>query len=458
MLVVRGGTVVTAEADPVAADVLVDGERVVTVGEVGEVPDALVVDAAGCLVVPGGVDAHTHLDSPQSGTVSTDDFHTGTVAAAFGGTTTIVDFAVQGPGTTLQDTLATWAGKADGRAVVDYGFHVIVTSLGEAELGAVDELLGEGVTSLKLFMASPLMVDDATIYRVLERAGAGGGMACVHAENGAVIDLFIGRALAEGRGAPRWHAPTRPVLAEAEAAHRAIKLAELADAPVYLVHLSTGEAVAEVAAAQAAGRPVFAETCPHYLVLDDARYTDDARETAKYVISPPLRPAAQAASLWAGLAAGTLAAVTSDHCTFCLDGQRDRWLDDFAGMPNGGPGIEHRLSLVYSEGVAAGRISQRRWVELVAAGPAKLFGLWPSKGTIRPGSDADLVVFDPAATQRVSAATHHMNIDYSIYEGFELTGAVRTVISRGEVIVDRGKATARPGRGRYLRRGPSGRP
>jgi dihydropyrimidinase len=472
-ILIRGGTVVTADEAPAGADVLVEGERVRAIGRSGggfDAPGARVIDATGCLVVPGGVDAHTHLDSPQSGTISSDDFHTGTVAAAVGGTTTVIDFANQEPGRTVQDALEIWQAKAQGKAVVDYGFHVIVTRLGEADLPAVDHLIREGVTSLKLFMATGLGVDDATILRTLERAGAGGGMCCVHAENGAVVDLMVARALAAGRGAPRWHGATRPVLAEAEAAHRAIVLAELADAPVYLVHLSTGEAVAEVAAARERGRPVFAETCPHYLVLDDSRYVDDPREAAKYVISPPLRPAGQAAALWSALSDGRLQAVNSDHCTFCLDGQRDRWLDDFSGMPNGGPGIEHRLSLVYSEGVATGRFGLRRWVELCSAGPARLFGLWPAKGTIAPGSDADLVVFDPAAEQTVSATAHHMNIDYSIYEGMRLTGAVRTVLSRGEVIVDREARpdgtfgppqplpAARPGRGRYLHRGPSGRP
>ncbi|HEV7420347.1 MAG TPA: dihydropyrimidinase, partial [Mycobacterium sp.] len=347
---------------------------------------------------------------------------------------------------------------AEGKAAIDYAQHIVITELAAGSLSQIDELVAEGVTSIKMFMAYPgeLMVDDATMFQVLERAGQVGALCCIHAENGPVIDVLVRRALAEGRTNPSWHGRTRPELAEAEATHRAIALAEMADSPIYIVHLSCAEALAEVTSARDRDRPVFAETCPHYLFLDSSVYDDETFDTAKYVLTPPLRPARHHADLWRGLRTDDLQVVSTDHCPFCLNGQKTIGAHDFSKIPNGGPGIEHRLQLLYSGGVAAGRLSLRRMVDVFAATPARLFGLYPRKGTIAVGSDADFVVFDPAGSTTISADTHHMNVDYSLYEGWRLSGAVRTVIAAGRAIVDNGVFTGKPGAGRYLARDASG--
>lgn len=455
-MLIRGGTVVTANAI-VAADILIAGERISQVQTgISAPPGATVIDASGLWVIPGGVDPHTHLDMPLGDITSADDFETGTRAAAFGGTTTIVDFATQSRGCNMRVALDTWLKKAGGRACIDYGLHMIVTDLGASGLEDMDDLVREGVTSFKLFMAYPnsLMVDDATIFQALSQAVRNGALICVHAENGSVIDVMVGRALAEGRTAPVFHALTRPPQAEAEAVHRAIALAAIAGAPVYIVHVSSEDALDEVRQARGRGLPVFAETCPHYLLLTIQELERPNFEGAKYVLTPPLRTKEHLAKLWDGLKSGCLQVVSTDHCPFRFADQKILGKDDFTRIPNGGPGIENRLQLIYHYGVNAGKLSLNRFVELTSTAPARLFGLYPQKGEIAEGSDADLVLWDPDAVHTITAKTHHMRVDYSMYEGFQVRGNARTVISRGEVIVDRERFLGKRGRGRYLKRAP----
>jgi dihydropyrimidinase len=451
---IQNGTVVTSERS-FAADVLIEDERIREIGPA--IPPASAerfIDARGLYVLPGGIDVHTHLDMPFGGTTSSDDFETGTRAAAFGGTTTLIDFAIQPKGTRMRDALDTWWKKADGKAVIDYGLHMILTDLGEAGLEDMDSMVGEGVASFKLFMAYPgvLMVDDATIFKALSQTAKNGALICMHAENGGVIDVIVRRALAEGKRAPVYHALTRPVRAEAEAVHRAIAMAEISGAPVYIVHLSSEDALNEVREARDRGVPAFAETCPQYLLLSVEELARPNFEGAKYVFTPPLREKHHLDKLWHGLAHDQLQVVSTDHCPFCFNDQKQLGIDDFTKIPNGGPGVENRLQLIHHHGVNQGRISLNRFVELVSTTPAKLFGLYPCKGEVAVGSDADLVLWDPLADHLISAATHHMRVDYSMFEGYRVKGNARTVLSRGEVLVDNGTFLGRPGRGRYLRR------
>jgi dihydropyrimidinase len=451
---VRNGTVVTATQTR-KADVLIEGERISQVGErLAEGPGGKVIDATGMYVMPGGIDVHTHLDMPLGAISSADDFETGTRAAAFGGTTTIVDFATQARGTRMRDALDCWWKKAEGRASIDYGLHMIVTDLANSGLEDMDDMVAEGVASFKLFMAYPntLMVDDATIFKALSRTAGNGALVCMHAENGGVIDTLVARALAEGKTAPVYHALTRPALAEAEAAHRAVALAEIAGVPVYIVHVSSEDALNQVREARDRGVPAFAETCPHYLLLsiDELRRPDF--EGAKYVLTPPLRPKEHLPKLWDGLKHDHLQVVSTDHCPFCFADRKALGLHDFTRIPNGGPGIENRLQLIYHHGVNSGRISLNRFVEIVSTAPARIFGMYPRKGEIAAGSDADLVIWDPNAEYTISARTHHMRVDYSMFEGFQVRGNARTVLSRGEAIVDGGHFLGKPGRGRYLKR------
>jgi len=454
MILIQNGTVVTAR-DTVKADVLVEGEVIKEVRE--GIPAGAadrVLDATGMYVIPGGIDCHTHLDMPFGGTTSADDFETGTRAAAFGGTTSIVDFAIQGRGTKMRAALDTWWKKAEGRACIDYGLHMIVTDLGGAGLEDMDEMVDEGVASFKLFMAYPnvLMVDDATIFRALSQTAKNGALICMHAENGSVIDVIIARALAEGKTAPVYHALTRPPRAEAEAVHRAIAMAEIAGAPVYIVHLSSEDALHEVREARDRGVPAFAETCPQYLLLSIEELERPNFEGAKYVFTPPLRPKEHQPKLWDGLKHDHLQVVSTDHCPFCFEDQKILGKDDFTKIPNGGPGIENRLQLMYHHGVNKGQLSLNRFVELTSTTPARIFGMYPKKGEIAPGSDADLVIWDPDAALTISAKTHHMRVDYSMFEGYEVRGNARTVLSRGEVIVDGGEFLGKAGRGNYLKR------
>ena len=452
-LLIKNGTIVTA-TDSYKGDVFVDGETISTIGTSLAMPADRTIDATGKYVFPGGIDVHTHLDMPFGGTTSADDFESGTIAAAHGGTTTIVDFAIQYKGQTLHHAWETWMKKAEGKAAIDYGFHMIITELSDQVEQEMDALVRQGVTSFKLFMAYPgvFMLDDATIFRALLRTGKNGGTICMHAENGGVIDVLVKRALAEGKTAPKYHALTRPARAEGEATHRAIALAEMADVPVYIVHLSAAEALEMVTEARDRGLPAYAETCPQYLFLSYENYEEPGFAGAKYVMSPPLRAKATQDLLWRGLAFNDLQAISTDHCPFCMKEQKTLGADDFSKIPNGAPGIETRMSLVYDGGVRTGRISLNRFVELTSTSPAKIFGLFPRKGTIAPGSDADIVVFDPERTIRLSSKTLHMKVDYNPYEGREVTGATDTVVSRGRVIVDAGTFTGRTGAGAFLKR------
>jgi len=450
--------VVTAEKT-FAADVLIEGETIqdVRAGIPAE-PRHEVLDAAGMLLLPGGIDAHTHLDMPFGGTTSSDDFETGTRAAAIGGTTTLVDFAIQARGTKMRDALDTWWKKAESKACIDYGLHMIVTDLPEAGLEDMDDMVREGVASFKLFMAYPnvLMVDDATIFRALQQTSKNGALICMHAENGSVIDVIVRQALAEGKTAPIYHALTRPTLAEAEAVHRAIALAEMAGVPIYIVHLSSEDALNQVREARDRGLPAFAETCPQYLLLSIDDMQVPGFEGAKYVFTPPLREKQNLPKLWDGLKTDNLQVVSTDHCPFCFEDQKALGKDDFTKIPNGGPGIENRLQLLHHHGVGAGKITLNRFVEITSTAPARIFGMYPKKGAIAVGSDADIVVWDPKAEHLISAKTHHMRVDYSMFEGFKVTGNARQVFSRGELIVDKGQYVGRAGRGEYLRRAARG--
>jgi dihydropyrimidinase len=451
---IRNGKVVTS-THTIDADVLIEGELIKEVrAAIPADSAAKVIDAAGMYILPGGIDCHTHLDMPFGGTTSADDFETGTRAAAFGGTTTIVDFAIQPRGTRMRDALDTWWKKAEGKACIDYGLHMIVTDLGACGLEDMDDLVDEGVASFKLFMAYPnvLMVDDATIFKALAQTAKNGALICMHAENGSVIDVIIARALAEGKTAPVYHALTRPPRAEAEAVHRAIAMAEIAGAPVYIVHLSSEDALNQVREARDRGVPAFAETCPQYLLLSIEELERPNFEGAKYVFTPPLRPKHHLPKLWDGLKHDHLQVVSTDHCPFCFEDQKILGKDDFTKIPNGGPGIENRMQLMYHYGVNSGQLSLNRFVEITSTTPARIFGMYPRKGEIAPGCDADLVLWDPGALYTISAATHHMRVDYSMFEGYKVNGNARTVLSRGEVIVDGGEFTGKPGRGNYLKR------
>jgi dihydropyrimidinase len=450
---IRNGRVVTA-VDDYRADVLIEGETVSTIGAKLDVEADVVIDAAGKLVIPGGIDPHTHMELPFGGTQASDDFRTGTIAAAHGGTTTIIDFAVQYKGQALREGLDAWHAKAEGKAVVDYGFHLVVTDLEDGRVPELYKAMDEGVSSFKLFMAYPgvFLADDATIFRAMSAAGGRGGLICMHAENGIVINEIIKRALAEGRTAPKYHALTRPTIAEAEGVHRAIRLSEMAEAPVYIVHLSCADSLNQVREARDRGLPAFAETCPQYLFLDIDDY-GEGFEGAKYVMTPPLRERWNQEELWKGLKTDDLQVISTDHCPFCMKEQKELGRDDFSKIPNGAPGVEHRMSLIYDGGVAAGRVSLNRFVELTSTAAAKMFGLFPRKGTIAVGSDADIVVFDPEREQTISAATHHMNVDYSAYEGRKVKGVVETVLSRGRVVVEGGEFKGKAGDGRFLKRG-----
>jgi dihydropyrimidinase len=452
--VIRNGTVVTA-TDTYLADVAILGGRIAAIGKDLPIENSgNVIDATGRYVMPGGIDVHTHLDMPFGGTTSADDFETGTIAAAFGGTTTLIDFAIQYKGQTLHQAFDTWMKKASGKAATDYSFHCIITELGDTQLQEMKTLVREGVPTFKLFMAYPgvFMLDDASIFRAMNAAANSGGMICMHAENGGAIDVIVQRALAEGKRAPKYHALTRPTTAEAEATSRSIALAEMAGAPVYIVHLSCNEALEKVREGRDRGLPVYAETCPQYLYLSLENMDAPGFEGAKYVFTPPLREKWHQEKLWQGLAKDDLQVVSTDHCPFCYKEQKELGKDDFTKIPNGGPGIEHRLSLVFSGGVHGKHFSPNRFVQLVSTAPAKLFGLYPRKGAVAIGSDADLVVFDPNEEQVISAKTHHMRVDYSMFEGIRVKGVPKIVLARGRTIIENGKFVGKPGAGEFLKR------
>ncbi|MFC9817789.1 dihydropyrimidinase [Streptomyces virginiae] len=454
---ISGGLVVTA-ADEIHADVLIEDGRVAALAAHGSAAAGAwtadrTIDATGKYVIPGGVDAHTHMELPFGGTSASDTFETGTRAAAWGGTTTIVDFAVQSVGHSLREGLDTWYAKADGNCAVDYAFHMILSDVNEGTLKEMDLLVGEGVTSFKLFMAYPgvFYSDDGQILRAMQRGASNGGLIMMHAENGIAIDVLVEQALARGETDPRHHGEVRKVLLEAEATHRAIQLARVAGSPLYVVHVSAEEAVAELAAARDKGLPVFGETCPQYLFLSTDNLAEPDFQGAKYVCSTPLRPREHQAALWRGLRTDDLQVVSTDHCPFCFRGQKELGRGDFSKIPNGLPGVENRMDLLH-QAVVDGHISRRRWIEIACASPARMFGLYPKKGTIAPGADADIVLYDPHAEQVISAETHHMNVDYSAYEGKRITGRVDTVLSRGELVIDRREYTGRAGHGAFVHR------
>src|SRR5215472_12589548 len=440
---IRNGQIVTA-VDSYSADILIDGATVVLIGKDLEKiagPLDKTIDATHSLVIPGGIDPHTHMDLPFGGTSSSDDFETGTRAAVVGGTTTIIDFAVQYRGQSLNEALDVWFAKAEGKAAIDYGFHMIVTDLPDERLPELKAMIDQGVSSFKLFMAYPgvFLVDDGVIFKAMTAAGENGGLICMHAENGVVIDVLVKRALAEGKTEPKYHALTRPTKAEAEGVHRAIAIAEMANSPVYIVHLSCYDALKEVQAARDLGLPAFAETCPQYLLLDYSLYEKPDFEGAKYVMTPPLRDRENQELLWRGLRGDDLQVISTDHCPFCFKEQKELGKGDFSKIPNGGPGVENRMSLVYNGGVVSGKISPNRFVELTSTNPAKIFGLFPRKGTIAVGSDADIVIFNTEKKITISASTHHMKVDYNAYEGFEVRGVSEAVLCRGRVVVENGK-------------------
>jgi len=458
--IITNGRLVTA-SDTFTSDVAIIGGKIAAVGQsLPKDQASKIIDANGKYVLPGGIDVHTHLDMPFGGTTSADDFESGTRAAAFGGTTTLIDFAIQYKGQTLKKAFDTWMQKAEGKAVCDYSFHCIITDLADAQIDEMNDLVREGVTSFKLFMAYPgvFMLDDASIFKALRATGQNGGLVCMHAENGGVIDVIVRQALAEGKKAPKYHALTRPTTAEAEATARAIALAEMAGSPVYIVHMSCNDALEKVREARDRDLPVYGETCPQYLYLSIENFDVPGFEGAKYVFTPPLREKWHQEKLWNGLKRDHLQVVSTDHCPFCFKEQKELGRDDFTKIPNGGPGIEHRMILIYSGGVARGRFSVNRFVELVSTTPAKLFGLYPRKGTIAVGSDADLVIFDPERKHTISAQTHHMRVDYSMFEGIEVTGMPDAVLSRGRLIVERDKFLGQPGRGEFLRRSTYSQP
>ncbi|MEJ8638295.1 dihydropyrimidinase [Streptomyces sp. MS2.AVA.5] len=455
---IRGGLVITA-SDEIHADVLIEDGRIAALAAQGSAVSEpwtadRIIDATNKYVIPGGVDAHTHMELPFGGTFASDTFETGTRAAAWGGTTTIVDFAVQSVGRPLREGLDAWYAKADGNCAVDYGFHMILSDVNESSLKEMDRLVEEGVTSFKLFMAYPgvFYSDDGQILRAMQRSATNGGLIMMHAENGIAIDVLVEQALAEGRTDPRYHGEVRRVLLEAEATHRAIQLARVAGAPLYVVHVSAEEALAELAAARDMGLPFFGETCPQYLFLSTDNLAEPDFGGAKYVCSTPLRPKEHQAALWRGLRTNDLQVVSTDHCPFCFVGQKDLGRGDFSKIPNGLPGVENRMDLLH-QAVVDGHITRRRWIEIACATPARMFGMYPKKGTIAPGADADVVVYDPHTEQTLSVETHHMNVDYSAYEGKRVTGQVETVLSRGEVVIDQRKFTGRAGHGQYTPRG-----
>lgn len=462
--IVRNGRIVTA-IDDYSADILIEDGRIRAIGndlEVGS--DAQTVDASNLLVLPGGVDVHTHLDWEFGASHTADTFGTGTMAAAFGGTTTIVDFANQARGMSPLAGFDNWLSRAKS-ACIDVGAHMIMLDINDAALADMKTLIREGVTSFKMFTAYPgvLMVDDGQLFRAMRVAGANGAMTCVHCENGPVIQVLIEEALAQGHTGPKYHMLTRPTLMEAEATHRAIRIAELAEAPVYCVHMSAAEALQSLAEARDRGIAAHGETCPHYLFLTLEEYDRPDFDAAKFVMTPPLRTHSHQDAMWRGLRTNDIQVISTDHCPFCFHERalgakysKELGRDDFSRIPNGAPGIETRLSLVYDGGVRTGRISLHRMVDLTATAPAKLFGLFPRKGTIAVGSDADLVLFDPNERWAIRAADHHSRVEYSLYEGRPIIGRVKKVLLRGDVIVDGAMWLGREGMGEFIKRGASG--
>ncbi|MGG3571591.1 dihydropyrimidinase [Bacillus gobiensis] len=451
---IKGGTIVTA-SDMYEADVLIEDEKIAAIGTDLDTEEAEIIDATGNYLFPGGIDPHTHLDMPFGGTVTCDDFESGTIAAAYGGTTTIIDFCLTNKGEPLQKAVNTWHEKSQHKAVIDYGFHLMIGEANEAILNELPVIIEEeGITSFKVFMAYKhvFQADDETLFRTLVEAKKLGALVMVHAENGDVIEYLVTKALSEGNTSPIYHALTRPPELEGEATGRAAELTGLAGSQLYVVHVSCAEAVKKITEARSKGYQVWGETCPQYLLLDQTDLEKENFEGAKYVWSPPLREKWNQEVLWNALKSGQLQTFGSDQCSFHFNGQKDLGRDDFSKIPNGGPMIEDRFSLLFSEGVKKGRISLNQFVDLVSTKSAKLFGLFPKKGTIAVGSDADIVIFDPNKKRTISASTHHMNVDYNAFEGMEVTGEPVSVLSRGKFVIKDKAFTGKPGAGKYLKR------
>jgi dihydropyrimidinase len=460
-VLVKGGTVVSATGS-VLADVLVDGETIAAViapgsNALGEINADTVIDAAGKYVIPGGIDGHTHMEMPFGGTYASDTFETGTRAAAWGGTTTIIDFIVQAHGQRVQDQVAAWHDKAGGNCAIDYGFHQIIGEVDDESLKAMDELIGEGITSFKLFMAYPgvFLSSDGQILRAMQTAAGNGSLIMMHAENGSAIDVLVQQALERGDTAPYYHGVTRPWQTEQEATHRAVMLADLTGAPLYVVHVSAKQALARIAEARDAGQNVFGETCPQYLYLSlEENLGAPGFEGAKWVCSTPLRARVDGHqdALWRYINTGDVTTVSTDHCPFCMKDQKEMGIGNFAKIPNGIGSVEHRIDLLY-QGVADNRISLEKWVDVCCTTPARMFGLYPRKGVIAPGADADIVVYDPNGHTSIGVGkTHHMNMDYSAWEGWEIDGHVDVVLSRGTVIKDDSGYIGSKGHGTFLKR------
>ena len=455
---IKNGRVVTA-ADEYMADVLIAGETIQAIGH--KLPAAgvdKVIDAGGKLVIPGGIDPHVHMQLPFGGTVSSDDFRSGTLAAAFGGTTSIIDFAIQYHGKTFQQTLDEWHAKAEGKCAIDYGFHLGVTEYEPKHEPEFAKVIAAGVTTFKLFLAYPgvFMVDDRTMFRVMQSAGKAGGLTLIHAENGVVIEEMIQNLVAAGKLEPKYHAKSRPPVTEIDGAARAIRVAELADAPVFIVHVSTAGAAEEIKRARERGQRAFGETCTQYLFFDDTKYDQPNFEGAKYVFTPPLRPKENIEPLWEALKLGYLQEVSTDHCPFHFKGQKELGRDSFTKIPNGAPGVEDRLAMVHHGAVVERGFSLSQFVDLTSTASAKMFGMFPKKGTIAPGSDADIVIFDPNKEQTRSAKTHHSDCDYNIFEGMKIKGVVETVLSRGKTVIENGQYVGRAGDGKFIKRGICG--
>lgn len=411
-----------------------------------------IINAEGKYIFPGGIDPHTHMDMPFGGTFSSDNFTTGTKAAACGGTTTIVDFAVQPKGKSLKETAKIWREKSDNKACIDYGIHLVITDMNENIINEIPEVIEQGYSSFKLFMTyEGMRVEDDILMRTLIKVNENGGLTCVHAENYYVINYLTKKLLSEGKIEPKYHAISRPDLCEGEAAGRAIKLAQICNAPLYIVHNSCEASTSEIAKARNEGHPIMGETCPQYLLLSYKNYEEPDFNGAKYVMSPPLRNKKNWAYLWKALEKGTLQVVSTDHCPFFME-QKKMGIDDFTKIPNGAPGVELRMPLMYTYGVEEGRFNLQKFVQITSTNAAKVFGMYPEKGTIVVGSDADLVVFDPKKEITVTQSVLHENVDYTPYEGFKLKGYPAITLSRGEVIAENGKFVGKEGRGKFLKR------
>ncbi|HEY0010009.1 MAG TPA: dihydropyrimidinase [Tepidisphaeraceae bacterium] len=452
---IQNAHIITA-SDDYHADIFIDGESIAMIGKNLPVKAGKTIDAAGKLVIPGGIDPHVHMELPFGGTVSSDTFETGTRAAAFGGTTTIIDFAIQYRGKTFQQTIDDWHAKASGNCAIDYGYHMAVTEYRPDQEKEFAKVVDAGISTFKIFLAYPgvFMVDDSTMFRVMRSAGEAGGLTLVHAENGDAISLKIDELLKEGKTDPKYHAQSRPPVMQADGTARALRVAEFAKSPVFIVHVSCEASMREIVRARDAGQRAYGETCTQYLFLDETYYDKPNFEGAKYVFTPPLVGKENIEPLWNALKLGYLQEVSTDHCPFNFKGQKELGRGDFTKIPNGGPGVEDRLSLVYDGAMKRGW-SLNHWVNVCSTASAKLMGMFPKKGTIAVGSDADLVLFDPSVKRMISAKTHHMNCDYSLYEGREIQGKPVTVLSRGKVIVDNDQYLGQKSHGQFLKRGPT---